>query len=129
MLVMFDVTDLTKVARHDREGSSIRAASLGSGAGDLGQAAVGGAVPSEAVVECHDVAGPAGPLPHQDGAGPDGACVRDRQLDLGAGDFRLGDLIEVASRGGIEVAMRCRLQLIGQEGIVTGSVVGSAGPA
>ena len=102
--------------RHAEEAPAVPAGA-GDGAGDLGQAAVGGAVPGEAVLERHDVADPAGPLPHQDGAGPDGACVRDRQLDwlVAAGGVRSGDLIEVASRGGIEVAMDGRLQLVGQE--------------
>ena len=62
------------------------------------------------------MADPAGPLPHQDSAGPDGACVRDRQLDwlIGAGGVRSGDLIEVASRGGIEIAMQACLQLVAE---------------
>ena len=63
------------------------------------------------------MADPTSPLPHQDGAGSDGACVRDRQLDwlIAAGGVRSGNLIEVAPRGGIEVAMDGCLQLVGEK--------------
>ena len=102
--------------RHTEEAAAVPAGA-GDGAGDLGQAAVGGAVPGEAVLERHDVADPASPLPHQDRAGPDGACVRDRQRDrlIAAGGIRSGDLLEVAPRGGIEITVGGRLQLVGEE--------------
>ena len=92
-------------------------AGAGDRAGDLGQAAVGGAVPGEAVLQCHDVADPTGPLPHQDGAGLD----RDRASGTGRWTgsslpqvSARGDLIRVASRGEIEVAMSGRRQLVGR---------------
>ena len=44
-------------------------AGAGHGKGDLGQAAIGRAVPGKALVEDHDALGLAVPLPHQDGSG------------------------------------------------------------
>jgi hypothetical protein len=41
----------------------------GDGKGDLGQAAIGGAVPGKALIEDHYALGLAVPLPHQDGPG------------------------------------------------------------
>jgi len=43
-------------------------AGAGHGKGDLGQAAIGGAVPVKAIVQDHDALRLAVPLPHQDGA-------------------------------------------------------------
>ena len=73
-------------------------AGAGDGAGHLGQAAIGGAVPGEAVVERHDTVLHAGPLAHQQRAGPDLPGAGQRQGDRSV--LRRcplpGELVEVA---------------------------------
>src|ERR1700760_3129046 len=101
-------------------------AGAGDGKGDLGQAAIGGAVPDKALMEDDDALGSAVPLPHQGGAGLKAVPAVSGFGESVSLPITRCDPVEEALSVAVEIAKMFSLQAVGEHAIekMSGQMVG-----